>query len=83
MVSIIWGIQKRVKGNKVVRRKNTWEISERETEHDRLITLGNELGGDGRGGGLRVGVTGLRALTGALNGMSTGSYSLCWKIEQQ
>ena len=25
-------------------RKNEWEISERETEHDRLLTLGNELG---------------------------------------
>ena len=25
-------------------RKNEWEISEREPEHDRLLTLGNELG---------------------------------------
>ena len=25
-------------------RKNEWEISGRETEHDRLLTLGNELG---------------------------------------
>ena len=25
-------------------RKNKWEISERETEHERLLTLGNELG---------------------------------------
>ena len=24
--------------------KNEWEISERETEHERLLTLGNELG---------------------------------------
>ncbi|CAD7671139.1 unnamed protein product [Nyctereutes procyonoides] len=26
------------------RRKNEWEISERETEHERLLTLGNKLG---------------------------------------
>ena len=25
-------------------RKNEWEISERETDHERLLTLGNELG---------------------------------------
>ena len=30
--------------NKGERRKNEWEISERETEHERLLTLGNELG---------------------------------------
>ena len=32
-----------VKGNKGERRKNEWEISKRETEHERLLTLGNEL----------------------------------------
>ena len=32
-----------MKGNKGERRKNEWEISERETEHERLLTLGNEL----------------------------------------
>ena len=47
-----------MKGNKGERRKNKWEISGRETEHERLLTLGNELGGDGRGGGRGVGVTG-------------------------
>ena len=26
------------------RRKNEWGISERETEHERLLTLGNKLG---------------------------------------
>ena len=31
-------------GNKGERRKNEWEILERETEHERLLTLGNELG---------------------------------------
>ena len=54
MVSFIWGIQKIVKGNKGKRRENEWEISERETEHERLLTLGNEQGvGEGRwaGGG--------------------------------
>ena len=44
-----------MKGNKGERRKNEWEISERETEHGRLLTLGNELLGvvEGRraGGG--------------------------------
>ena len=38
------------------RRENEWEISERETEHERLLTLGNEqavVEGEGRGvGGL-------------------------------
>ena len=33
-----------MKGNKGERRKNEWEISERETEHGRLLTLGNKLG---------------------------------------
>ena len=31
-----------MKGNKGERRENEWEISERETEHERLLTLGNE-----------------------------------------
>ena len=33
---------KGIKGNG--EKKNKWEISERETEHGRLQTLGNELG---------------------------------------
>ena len=33
-----------MKGNRGERRENEWEISERETEHERLLTLGNELG---------------------------------------
>ena len=43
-----------MKGNKEERRENEWEISERETEHERLLTLGNkqrvverEVGGGG------------------------------------
>ena len=32
-----------MKRNKRERRKNEWGISERETEHERLLTLGNEL----------------------------------------
>ena len=32
-----------MKGNKG-ERKNEWEISERETEHERLLILGKELG---------------------------------------
>ena len=71
-----------MKGNKGERRKNEWEISERETEHERLLTLGNELGvveGEvAEGGGDWV--TGLRW---ALDGMSTGCYSICWQIEHQ
>ena len=38
-----------MKGNKGERRKNEWEISERQTEHERLLTLGNELGEVGGG----------------------------------
>ena len=44
MVSFIWGIQKIVKGVKGERRENEWEISERVTEHERLLTLGNKQG---------------------------------------
>ena len=47
-----------MKGNKGERRKNDWEISERETEHERLLTLGNELGvveGEVGGGRRRLG----------------------------
>ena len=33
-----------MKENKEERRKNKWEISERETEHGRFLTLGNGLG---------------------------------------
>ena len=44
-----------MKGNKGERRKNKWEISQRETEHERLLTLGNELGVvEGGWGGVRV-----------------------------
>ena len=30
--------------NEHMRRRNGWEISERETEYERLLTLGNEVG---------------------------------------
>ena len=67
------------KGNKGENRKNEWEISERETEYERLLTLGNETGGvEGEVGGDWV--TGTE---GALDGMSTGCYSICWQIEHQ
>ena len=33
-----------MKGNKGERRENEWEISVRETEHERHLTLGNEQG---------------------------------------
>ena len=35
--------------------KNEWEISVRETEHERLLTLGNEQGVVGREGGRGLG----------------------------
>ena len=44
---------------------------------------GNRSRGGGRGGGQRVEVTGWWALMGALDGMSTGCYSVCWQIEHQ
>ena len=43
----------------------------------------NRTRGGGRGGGQVVGVTGLRALSWALDGMSTGCYSVCSQIEHQ
>ena len=33
-----------MKGNKEESRENEWEISVRGTEHERLLTLGNEQG---------------------------------------
>ena len=33
-----------MKRNKGERRKNEWEIPERVTKHERLLTLGNEQG---------------------------------------
>ena len=42
-----------MKRNKGERRDNEWEISERETEHERLLTRGG-----GKGGGQGLGVTG-------------------------
>ena len=33
-----------MKGNIGEGRRKVWEISEKETEHERLLTLGNELG---------------------------------------
>ena len=49
-----------MKGNKGERRKNEWEISERVTKHERLLTLGNKQGVVEREGGQRDGVTGDR-----------------------
>ena len=43
-VLIHLGNIKNVKGNKGQRRENEWEISERETEPERLLTLGNKPG---------------------------------------
>ena len=43
-----------MKGNIREGRRNVWEISERETEHKRLLTLGS----GGKGGERAVGVTG-------------------------
>ena len=45
-----------MKGNKGERRKNEWEISERETEHERLLT-GKRTRGSGKGGRKGIGVT--------------------------
>ena len=46
-----------MKGNKGERRENEREISVRETEHERLLTLGNEQGVMEREMGGGVGVT--------------------------
>ena len=39
--------------------------------------------GSGKGGGRGVEVTGWQALRGALGGMRTGCYAICWQIEHQ
>ena len=44
---------------------------------------GKRTRGDGRGGWRAVGLNGLWALTGALDRMSSGCYSVCWQIEHQ
>ena len=44
---------------------------------------GKQTRGSGRGGGRRDGVTGWRALRGALDRMSTGCYAMCWQVELQ
>ena len=71
-----------MKGIKGERRENEWEISERMTGHERLLTLGNEQGvverEVDRGCGDWVMVT-----EGALDGMSTWCYTICWQIELQ
>ena len=41
MFSLIWGIYKIMKGIKRERRENEWKISERVTNHKRLLTRGN------------------------------------------
>ena len=72
-----------MKGIKGERRKNEWEISGRETEHE-TPNSGKRTRGSGRGGGQGGGgdwVTGTGG--GALDGMSTGCYSICWQIEHQ
>ena len=44
---------------------------------------GKPTRGGRKGGGREVGVTGSPALRGALDGMSTGYYDICWQIELQ
>ena len=44
---------------------------------------GKRTRGSGKGGGQGVGVTGWWALRGALGGMNTGYYPICWQIELQ
>ena len=56
MTNIIWShsfgeYKKIVKGNKGERRENEWEISERVTKHEGLLTLGNKQGVEGEEGG--------------------------------
>ena len=61
------------------RRRTEWEKLERETSHERLLTLGKktdrEVGEDG--------VTGRRAPRRALDVTSTGCYTVHWQIEFQ
>ena len=44
---------------------------------------GKRTRGGGRGGWWGVGVTWVTGTEGALDGMSTGCYAICWQIELQ
>ena len=70
-----------MKGNKEKGEKMSENIR-KETAHERLLTE-EQTKGWGRGGERGVVVTGWWALRGALDGMSTGCYSICWQIEHQ
>ena len=61
------------------RRETEWEKIERETNHERPLTLGNpHRAAEGEAGG-GDGVTGCRALRRARDGMSTGGYTIVGK----
>ena len=67
-----------MKGNREKRRENKWEISVRGAEHE-TPNSGKRARGDrevGRGSGDWV-----MALRGALDGMSTGCYATCGKLD--
>ena len=71
-----------MKGIKGESRENKWEISEREIEHERLLTLGNQQGVvEGEvGGGWDNWVTGTEGST-SLD--EIWCYTICWQIELQ
>ena len=52
-------------------------------ENMKTPNSGKRTRGGWKGRRAGVGVTGWRALRGALDGMSTGCYSVCWQIEHQ
>ena len=60
-----------------------WEKYQKGRQNMKTPNSGKRTRGGGRGGGFRVGMTRWRALRGALDGMSTGCYSVCWQIEHQ
>ena len=61
-----------MKGNKEERRENEWEISERVTEHERHLTLGNKQGVVGREAGRGLGWLGDQHWGGHLTGWALG-----------
>ena len=71
-----------MKGNKGERINNEWEISERETDHETLLTLENELGvmeGEEGGGCGRIG----DGHSGVTWWDERWVLYVCWQIEHQ
>ena len=70
-----------MKGIKRERRGTDWGKIREGDKTWEVPNSGKQTKGCGRGGGGGDGVTGWWALRRALDGMSTGYYTICWQIE--